>query len=158
MALDLGSGAGVPGLALALAWPESAWILLDANGRRGRFLTRAIAELDLGSRAEVWIGRAEKLGREPGRRSICDLVVARGFAAPGVTAECAAPFLAVGGRLAVSEPPGGAAGRWPPQPLAQLGLRPLGFQAGAAGIMVLALERACPEEFPRRSPGKRPLF
>jgi hypothetical protein len=143
---------------LAEAWPESEWVLLEANGRRARFLIGAVAELGLADRVDVWVGRAEALGREPARRGSCDLVVARGFGRSAVTAECGAPFLEVGGRLVVSEPPGGEAERWPAGPLAALGLRPVGVSAGPAAVMVLEQDTACPERFPRRSPTKRPLF
>jgi len=153
-------------LVLAVAWPPTRWILLEANGRKGRFLTRAVRELELEARVEVWIGRAEGLGREVERRASVDLVVARGFGPPAVTAECAAPFLATGGRLAVSEPPGAEPDRWPAGPLAELGLRRLGVRGGVRGgvrdgraaIMVFTQVSACPGRFPRRSPATRPLF
>ena len=58
----------------------------------------------LGDRVEVWCGRAERLGRDAHRRGAFDAVVSRGFGAPAITAECAAPFLRVGGQLVVSEP------------------------------------------------------
>ena len=157
-ALDLGSGAGLPGLPLAVAWPESRWTLLEANGRKGRFLTWAVRELGLDDRVEVWVGRAEALGRETGRRGGFDLVVARGFGRPGVTAECGAPFLAPGGRLVVSEPPVPEPGRWPEQPLSLLGLRVVGVAPSKAAVMVLEQVRACPDRFPRRAPARRPLF
>jgi len=115
-----------------------------------------VRQLELESRAEVWVGRAESFGRAVAARGTFDLVVARGFGPPAVTAECAAPFLQVGGRLAVSDPPGGRP--WPPGPLLELGLRPRGAAQGEASIMVLEQVAGCPERFPRRSPAKRPLF
>jgi 16S rRNA (guanine527-N7)-methyltransferase len=139
-----------------MTWPASSWTLLDANGRRGRFLRRALAELGLAERVEVWIGRAEELGRDPGRRGAFDLVVARGFGPPAVTAECGAPFLAVGGSLVVSEPPGGDAGRWPAEGLATVGLSLEGNPSPA--VMRAVQGTPCPARFPRRSPAKRPLF
>jgi len=157
-ALDLGSGGGVPGLVLALAWPSSRWILLEANGRRARFLAHAIGELGLVDRTAVWARRAEALGRDGARRSQCDLVVARGFGPPGMTAECGAPFLRIGGVLAVSEPPGGDPGRWPPGPLAELGLTLRRVVRAEPAVAVLEQVGRCPVRYPRRTAGRRPLF
>ena len=151
--VDLGSGGGVPALPLALAWPESHWLLVEANGRRARFLAQTLHRLGLEARVDVRAARAEVVGRDPAQRGRHDLVVARGFAAPAVTAECAAPFLAVGGRLLTSEPPEMRA--WPEAALQLLGLA----REGRRGpVMALRQAAACPDRFPRRNPGKRPLF
>ncbi|HSH61196.1 MAG TPA: RsmG family class I SAM-dependent methyltransferase [Acidimicrobiales bacterium] len=160
--VDLGSGGGVPGLVLALAWPESTVVLLDANERRTRFLQSAAERLGLSApRVEVVRERAEVVGRQDRWRSVADLVVARGFGPPAVVAECGAPLLSLGGRLIVSEPPGGGQGRWP-----QTGLSALGLVAGPperhheAWYRVMEQRERCPHRFPRRSgvPRKQPLF
>src|SRR5581483_5139953 len=52
-AVDLGSGGGLPGLPLAIAWPATAWLLVEANGRRARFLAQAVRRLGLGNRVRV---------------------------------------------------------------------------------------------------------
>jgi len=160
-ALDLGAGGGVPGLVLARRWPDSGWTLLDAQARRCTFLVDAVAELGLDDRVEVVHGRAEVAGREVGRRAAYDLVVARSFAAPAVTAECGAAFLQVGGTLVVAEPPDADPARWPADGLAGFGLEDDGVvrQAGAS-VRRLTLVRPLDERFPRRDgmPAKRPLF
>ena len=159
--MDLGSGGGVPGLPLAArAWPACRWILLDASERRTAFLEAAVVRLHLTDRATVVRARAEDAGRRPDLRAVADLVTARGFGSPSVTAECAAPLLRVGGRLIVSEPPESTGERWPGEPLAQLGLRPLRLLRDGAGYQVLEQQAPCPERFPRRVgvPAKRPLF
>ena len=154
--LDLGSGGGVPGLVVALALPALDVVLLDAQLRRTAFLESAVEELRLDARVRVVRGRAEKVGREPVWRATQDAVTSRGFGPPAVTAECAAPFLVVGGRLVVSEPPT-EEDRWPPA-VEQLGLAVEGVAASDVRLMVLRQVAACPERFPRRAPAKRPLF
>jgi 16S rRNA (guanine527-N7)-methyltransferase len=159
-AVDLGSGGGLPGLVLASAWPQSRWILLDASRRRTEFLQRAVDALELTRRVEVRCQRAEEAGRDPALRGHADLVVARSFGPPAVVAECAAPFLSLGGHLIVAEPPGGDQSRWPP-----VGLALVGLQLDEATTQPWALQRltqtiACPDRYPRRTgiPDKRPLF
>jgi 16S rRNA (guanine527-N7)-methyltransferase len=165
--VDLGSGAGVPGLVLATRW-ETSFLLVDAHHRRAEFLTSAVRELELTSRVEVAAVRAEELGRTAKMRGTFELVTARGFGRPAVVAECAAPLLAVGGHLVVSEPPpevAQSADRWPSAGLEDLGMASLGVrQIRDSGreyhFMIAVQELVCPSGFPRRVgvPAKRPLF
>jgi len=160
-AVDLGTGAGLPGLVLACAFPATTWLLVDGRQRSTGFLAEAVEELALEARVEVRTVRAEELGREPAHRGRHRLVVARGFGPPAALAECAAPLLEVGGRLVVSEPPGPRPDRWPASPLAGLGLRYEGrLGTGGATVAVLSQAAPCPEGYPRRVgiPTKRPLF
>jgi 16S rRNA (guanine527-N7)-methyltransferase len=160
--LDLGSGGGVPGLVLAtVTWPESTAVLLDSMERRCTYLREAVDRLGIGDRVGVVRARAEEAGREPALRATFDAVVVRSFGAPAVTAECAAPFLAVGGTVVVSEPPADQAGdRWPADGLAQLGLRPAQAWTVPQHFRALVQVEACGERYPRRVgvPAKRPLF
>jgi 16S rRNA (guanine527-N7)-methyltransferase len=155
-ALDLGSGGGVPGLFLALTWPESRWTLLDANERRSTFLVGVVAELGLAGRVDVVNERAEIAARGALRATL-DLVVSRSFGAPAVTAECGSPFLHTGGRLVVSEPPNDSSERWPQDGLRALGLVDRG-RTGAVRVLEQAEET--PDRYPRRVgiPAKRPLW
>jgi 16S rRNA (guanine527-N7)-methyltransferase len=154
---DLGSGAGVPGLAVALARPDLGIVLIDSGERRTVFLRDAVEALDLSDRVAVVHGRAELVGRGELRGSL-DAVVARGFGPPAVTAECAAPLLRVGGLLVVSEPPDDT-DRWPRSGLAELGLEARHRTEGPR-LQILEQVEACPEAYPRRDgiPAKRPLF
>lgn len=160
--LDLGSGAGVPGGILALAWPDATATLLDSRRRRCDFVADALDALGVCDRAHVECGRAEDLARRLDLRGAYDLVVARGFGPPAVTAECAVGFLARGGRLVVSEPPGEASERrWPDDGLAQLGLRGPDVRGESGGrFAVLTLPEPASERWPRRAgvPSKRPLW
>lgn len=160
-AADLGSGGGVPGLSLALHFPGTEWVLVEVAARRAVFLRRAVVALDLAARVVVVEERAEVVGRAPAYRAQFDLVVARGFGPPAVLAECAAPLLRVGGRVVVSEPPGGAPDRWPAGGLAVLGMAPgAAVQTAGAAFQVLRQDAPCPDRWPRRvgMPAKRPLF
>ena len=158
-ALDLGSGAGVPGLVLAMDLPESTWVLLDASGRRTAWLTAAATELGLRARVRVVTDRAEIVGRHPDHRGRYDAVVARSFGPPAVVAECAAPLLSVGGSLLVSEPPG-PDDRWPADKVAPLGLQLVAVTTSPPRIATLISVSECPDRFPRRVgiPSKRPLW
>jgi 16S rRNA (guanine527-N7)-methyltransferase len=159
-AIDLGSGGGLPGLVLARRWPTSTWVLLDGNRRRTEWLVVAVSTLGMADRVQVRCQRAEESGRDPALRGWADLVTARSFAPPAVTAECAAPLLAVGGVLIVSEPPGGDPARWPAEGLEQLGLSVDGLIVEPAAFQRLRQVAPCPDRFPRRVgvPTKRPLF
>lgn len=162
-ALDLGAGGGLPGLVLAArVWPDTSWTFLDAHRRRTAFLVDAVTSLGLDARVSVVTARAEEAGRNLDQRGRYDLVVARSFAAPAITAECAAPLLALGGALVVSEPPDpDGSDRWPDAGLAMLGLgpaRPVVVDGVHLVRMTLAAEP--PDRYPRRVgiPAKRPLF
>jgi hypothetical protein len=115
--------------------------------------------LQLSDRVEVVEARAEVAAHGP-LRATFDLTVARSFAAAAPTAECGAPFLRVGGRLIVAEPPGGSPDRWDAAGLAKLGLRSDTAITEPTAYQVLVQDRLCPARYPRRVgvPVKRPLF
>jgi 16S rRNA (guanine527-N7)-methyltransferase len=165
--LDLGSGGGLPGLIMATAMGDISMVLLDANVRRTAFLGRAVRRLGVTERVQVVQERAERAGRRPDLRGTFDGVVVRSFGPPAVVAECAAPFLRVGGWLVVSEPPGeperdpaAVSERWPPAALIQVGMEPGEFLKEEFGYQLLHQGVLCPERFPRRYgvPYKHPLF
>jgi 16S rRNA (guanine527-N7)-methyltransferase len=160
--LDLGSGGGLPGLVLAWQWEDWPGVLLDASQRRAALLSQIVAEMGWNERVGVECARAEDAAREPSCRASFSLVVARGFGPPAVTAECAAPFLVVGGLLVVSEPPGEDSdeARWPAAGLASLGLAARARWRGAFGYQILQMVTPCPTMYPRRSgmARKRPVF
>jgi 16S rRNA (guanine527-N7)-methyltransferase len=156
--LDLGSGGGLPALPLAVARPTERWVLVDSMARRTAFLAEAVARLGLEDRVQVRTARAEALPAE--WRGRFAAVTARGFGRPAVLAECAAPWLRVGGALVVSEPPGGRPERWPDAGLDQLGLTRDLLVTGPPSFARLRQAEPCPPRFPRRLgvPAKRPLW
>lgn len=147
--VDLGTGAGLPGLVLAACWPATRWLLTDRRLRSESFVPWAIGVLDIAERATFVRGDVAELAREPALAGGFDVVVARAFGPPPVTAECATAFLAVGGRLVVSEPEDEVGARWPEMPLARLGLA---VQASGADPSFVELVKVAPHEdrFPRR--------
>lgn len=92
---DLGSGAGLPGLVLAVARQDAQVALVESNRRRCEFLERAAERMGLAN-VEVVCGRAESWPEGLGTR---DLVTARAVAPLPVLVEYAAPLLRVGGSL-----------------------------------------------------------
>jgi len=160
---DLGSGAGLPGLPLAIALPETSVALVESASRRTAFLERAVAASHA-TNARVVHARAETW---PEGLAAFDVVTARALAPLAVVVEYAAPLLVVGGALVAwrgRRNPGDedAAGR----AAAQLGLEPVetrrmqpfpGAENRYLHLMSKVIET--PSGFPRR-PGmalKRPL-
>lgn len=92
---DLGAGGGFPGLALAIAAPQTQVVLVESIERKCRFLRRAIEELGIAN-ADVVLGRAEAWPEGVGA---FDVVTARALAPLPVVVEYAAPLLEVGGTL-----------------------------------------------------------
>jgi 16S rRNA (guanine527-N7)-methyltransferase len=160
---DLGSGAGLPGLPLAIALPEASVALVDSLSRRCAFLERAVAVSEatnarvVDTRAETW----------PEGLAAFDVITARALAPLPVVVEYAAPLLTVGGvlvawrgrRNARDEAAGDRAA-------AQLGLEPMEIRhmqpfSGAEHryLHLMSKVTETPSGFPRR-PGmatKRPL-
>jgi 16S rRNA (guanine527-N7)-methyltransferase len=136
-------------------------VLLEGRTMRCEFLSQSIETLGLADRVAVLSSRAEVAGQDPEWRGKFDAAVARGFAAPAVTAECAAPLLREGGILCVSEPPDVAGfARWPAAGCAELGLAQAFSVAAPNSFVVLRQTAVCPDRYPRRTgvPAKRPLF
>ncbi|HUP35436.1 MAG TPA: 16S rRNA (guanine(527)-N(7))-methyltransferase RsmG [Candidatus Limnocylindria bacterium] len=103
--VDIGAGAGIPGLPLRLADPAIVVTLIEARRKRVSFLLAALRELELGN-VTVKEGRAEVLvDREPGLAEGFDVVVARAVASAGALLPLARRYLKGGGSFIVSGPP-----------------------------------------------------
>ncbi len=164
--VDVGAGAGFPGLPMLIAEPALQLTLVESHRRRCRFLETVVDVLTLEG-VHVVAARAEEAGRDPALRERFDLVVARAVAPLPVLVEYALPLLRPGGVLAA--PKGSSAprelreaavaiealGGCAEEPLA------LSLPEGASPQQVLLVRRceALPERFPRRPgiPSKRPL-
>ena len=94
---DIGSGAGFPGLVLAVALPASRVELIESVGRKCEFMRRAIEAAGI-ENAEVVNARSEELAAGPGRERF-DAVTARAVGRLSTLAELASPLLREGGAL-----------------------------------------------------------
>jgi 16S rRNA (guanine527-N7)-methyltransferase len=161
--VDLGAGAGVPGIPLAVALPASQVYLVEGNGRKCEFMAHVTALLELGN-AEVIHGRAETWREGLGR---FDLVTARALAPLDVAAEYAAPLLRVGGAMVAwrgkREPQVEADGIQAAELLGLTVAEPVQVQpykgAEHRYLHVMSKVRETPDRFPRRDgvARKRPL-
>ncbi len=94
--LDMGTGAGFPGIPLRIILPQSKLVLLDSTAKKATFLRYAVQKLELDG-VEVVTGRAEEIAHLPSRRQKFDLVVSRAVATLSALVELALPFCQVGG-------------------------------------------------------------
>lgn len=94
--IDVGSGAGFPGLALKIAFPALHVALSDSVGKKTAFLRAVVDDLALDD-VTVLTARAEDLGQDPAHRERYDCVVARAVAELRVLAEYCLPLARVGG-------------------------------------------------------------
>ena len=96
--VDVGSGAGFPGLPLAIARPDLEVLLLDSQAKRIAFLDAVVQALGL-TQVRTLHNRAEDAGRAPELRESFDVAVARAVAPLGVLCELLLPLVRVGGRM-----------------------------------------------------------
>jgi 16S rRNA (guanine527-N7)-methyltransferase len=97
--LDLGSGAGYPGLPLAVALPADGVLLVEPVGKKARFLEAAVAATGLEARVAVAPARAESLAADPAHRGRWPAITARAVASLADLVELSFPLLAPGGVL-----------------------------------------------------------
>lgn len=112
--LDLGSGAGVPGLVIALDRPKCSLTLVDRRAKRIDALRRAVTALGWTDRVSVLQADAEVLTTQPEWEHSQDAVVARGFGPPELTLSVASRLVRDGGWVVISEPPSDQPSRWDP--------------------------------------------
>lgn len=116
--IDIGTGAGVPGLVIAESRPDLEITLVDRRATRMDALALGVAGLGWSDRVTVVTAEVDDLGRDTQHAGKYAAVVSRGFGPPEVTARLARPLLASGGILVVSEPPEPDPNRWTTELLA----------------------------------------
>ena len=161
--VDVGSGAGLPGIALKIARPELEVTLIEADQAKAAFLVHACATLRL-ENVEVVARRAEEAGHDPALREKFDVAVARALAPLPVLVELCLPLVRVGGRLlaqkTTDEDPAAAAAA-----ITLLGgklseVLAAPSEARATGtVVVIDKVRPGPAQYPRRPgvPARKPL-
>lgn len=163
--VDIGSGAGFPGLPLKIVWPATRVLLVESVGKKAEFLRHVAAELGLDG-VEVSDRRAEDIGRDGHYRESFAFATGRAVAALPVLAEYCLPLVQVGGLFAAPRGVNVAA----ELASAQAALETLGGGATelrevrlpgieARTIVVVRKLRSTDQRYPRRVgvPGKRPL-
>ena len=94
--IDIGTGAGFPGIPLKIVYPEIEFVLLDSLNKRVKFLNEVIEALHL-EKIQAVHGRAEDLARKPEFRGRFDLCVSRAVANLSTLSEYCIPFVRVNG-------------------------------------------------------------
>lgn len=121
--VDLGSGAGVPGLVVAELRPELHITLVDRRAKRTDALERAVASLGWSHRVRVVCADVAALTRQDEWRDTFDAVMSRGFGPHETTLKYSAALARPGGIVLLSEPPAGSKNRWDAAVVAAAGLK-----------------------------------
>jgi 16S rRNA (guanine527-N7)-methyltransferase len=164
--IDVGSGGGMPGLPLKIAFPALRVTLLESVGKKAAFLSEVTEQLRLQD-VQVLAERAETAARDPTHRDAYDWATARALGPLPVVVELCAPFLSPGGllvaqragdldaELTAATPAFKALKLWTRVPI-PVHLDGLGSRRG---LIVAEKYTATPQTYPRRpgTPRKRPL-
>jgi len=164
--IDIGTGAGFPGLPLKIVLGKSRLVLLDSVAKKAAFLRHISQKLELAN-VEVVSGRAEEIAHLPSYRQQFDLAVSRAVASLSTLVELALPFCQIGGKF-VAQKKGeisqeidraGKAINVLGGKLSQV--RNIEFEELSDERCLVIIDKICatPEEYPRRPgvPKRRPL-
>lgn len=164
--VDVGSGAGFPGVPLKVARPGIRLAVVEARRKRAQFLEHLVTTLGLSGVEVIW-DRAENVGRAAEHREAYQVAVARAVADLGVLAELCLPLVEVGGTMVAQKgPEGGAEAAAASGAVKTMGGRvervvsvalPAGY--GDRALIVIRKESHTPDKYPRRPgiPEKRPI-
>ena len=164
--VDVGSGAGFPGLPLKIALPAIRLTLVESIGKKTAFLQHMVDLLRLPG-VTVLTARAEEVGRQPPHRQQYDVAVARAVTSLPALAECTLPLVKVGGLVIVQK-------GQPPTDEIKAAANALGILGGRVRrvlpvavpglnaerrLIVIEKRRPTPKPYPRRPglPEKKPL-
>jgi 16S rRNA (guanine527-N7)-methyltransferase len=164
--IDIGTGAGFPGLVLKILYPGMRLTLVDSVGKKVEFCRYVTEKLGL-EQVDLVTGRAEELGQNPAYRERFDWAVARAVAGLPVLAEYLLPLVKVGGGMLAQKGESGPA----EAQTAEKALRILGGHlrklekvtlpgvADERYLVIVDKKSATPSQYPRRVgiPAKKPL-
>ncbi len=164
--VDVGTGAGLPGVPLRILYPGIRLVLLEATSKKAKFLHHLIARLGLDN-VEIVVGRAEDVAHDTEYRERSELVLSRAVAPLSTLVELTLPFCAVGGSF-IAQKKGAIE-----QEVSQASRAISVLGGNLREVMTINLEefddRRClvvidkvnltPQEYPRRPgiPAKRPI-
>ena len=164
--LDMGTGAGFPGIPIKIAFPDCSITLVDSVNKKIGFIQEAVQELGLHN-VEAIHGRVEDLGHDVSYREQYDLVVSRAVAALPVLVEYCMPFVKIGGAFlsykSVKVDEELSAGKKAIQVLGGRLEKDMRFQLPGTEIerafLLIKKEKPCPKKYPRKAgtPAKMPI-
>ena len=165
--MDVGTGGGFPGLAVAIALPQARLTLVDSVGRKVEAVRAMAADLDLASRVQLRCERIERTGQDGSTRGRFDWALARAVARAPVVAEYLVPLLRPDGRALLYR------GQWSPEDQAALERALVPLRARLEGVerldlpadrglrhaLLLRPTGPCPKGYPRAVgvPARQPL-
>jgi len=164
--VDVGTGAGFPGIPIKILYPNMSLTLVEATGKKAEFCNHVVGGLGL-KKVQVVHGRAEDIARDSTHREVYDIALARAVAPLQVLVEYLLPFLRLGGRAIAQK--GETAHAEAHEAEGALGIlggcveRLIPFELPGVVetryLVVLKKLSATPEKYPRRAgiPEKRPL-
>jgi 16S rRNA (guanine527-N7)-methyltransferase len=164
--IDVGTGAGLPGIPLKIVYPEICLALLEATAGKTKFLEHLVGRLGLKD-VEIIKGRAEDIARLPRHREKYGLVLSRAVASLPALAELTIPFISIGGMF-VAQKKGDIAGELKSagKAVEVLGgrvkeIKPVKVEGPDDDRCLIVIEKIkeTPEKYPRRNgmPEKRPI-
>ena len=164
--IDVGTGAGFPGLPLKILYPQMHLTLVESIGKKANFCEHVVAKLGL-ERVDVLQMRAEELGQLTAHREHYDWALARAVALMPVLLEYLLPLVKVGGSVLAMKGEGGPAETQAAEKAARLlgghlrQLMPLTLPGVVEERYLVVVDKvaATPQKYPRRVgiPAKRPL-
>lgn len=163
--IDVGTGAGFPGVPLAIVSPDKTFLLADSLNKRLKVVSALTADIGL-SNVQTIHGRAEELARNRDYRESFDLCVSRAVANMAVLAEYCLPFLKKGGFLfAYKGPDGKEEMKKAEKAISVLGgrcarIEPSPVEGFDHNIVIIEKIKNTPAKFPRKAgtPAKEPIF
>ncbi len=165
--IDVGTGAGIPGLPLKIVFPDIKLVLLDATAKKAAFLNYLKEKLGLDN-VEIVVGRAEEVAHLSQYRERFDMVLSRAVAPLSILVELTLPFCAVGGRF-IAQKKGDIDPeiRQANKAINSLGgslceVKKIGLEEFSDERQLIIIDKvsATPNQYPRRSgvPAKRPIL